>query len=107
MSQVDTERKLFYLFLTLIGLVFLTTGIAFLDLGWMNFAAALIISGLQASLVGVFFMHLRIAEILVKVFAAGTLLWLLILISGTFIDYVSRPWMPIPSMWEVELQSVR
>jgi len=70
----------------------LTVGAAYLEMGWLNTPVALAIAICKASLVVLFFMHVRYNTPLIWVFAAAGFFWLLILFSLTLQDYMSRGW---------------
>jgi cytochrome c oxidase subunit 4 len=98
-------KKLYILiFAALIALTGLTTGVAFINLGKWNTVAALVISVCKASLVVLFFMHLRWSSGLLRVVVASSLLWLAILIGLTLSDVFTRNWTPVPSNWEAQIQ---
>jgi cytochrome c oxidase subunit 4 len=72
---------------------YLTYRVAFIDLGPFNPVLALVIATTKALLVALFFMHLRHAsERLLKLVVASTIFFLLILLTLTMTDYISRPW---------------
>ena len=72
---------------------FLTYRVAFIDLGVFNPVVALLIATTKALLVALFFMHLiNASERLLKLVVASTIFFLLILLTLTMTDYVSRPW---------------
>ncbi len=75
-------------------LTFATWGIAQIDLGPFNAIIALVIAFFKATLVVWFFMDLRDESGLTKLYAAAGLVWLLILIGLTVLDYLTRSWMP-------------
>ncbi len=79
-------------FLVLIGLTALTVFVAGIDLGRMNTAAALAIATAKASLVVLFFMHVKYGSRLTRIFVAAGLIWLGLLIFITMTDYLSRGW---------------
>ncbi len=81
-------------FAALIVLTGLTVLVAFADFGRMNDVVAITIAVTKASLVVLYFMHVRWSGKLVWVFAAAGFLWLGILLSITFADVVSRDWIP-------------
>jgi cytochrome c oxidase subunit 4 len=89
----------FLIFGSLMALTALTTGMAFVDLGQWNTIVALIIACCKATLVALFFMHLRWSPQLMRVVLLSALLWLAILISLTTTDFFSRDWTPIPEGW--------
>lgn len=78
----------------LIALTIVTVAVAFFDFGPMNDVIALTIAVTKATLVVLYFMHVRWSGRLVWVFAAAGFLWLVILLSITFADFVSRDWIP-------------
>ncbi len=74
----------------LMGLLVLTTGLAFVPLGTANLFVSLAIAITKASLVLLVFMELRASSGLVRVFACAGFFWLLILIGLTSADYTHR-----------------
>jgi cytochrome c oxidase subunit IV len=80
-------------FAVYIGLVFLTlltTAVAFFDLGLANAVVALSIAVLKATLVALFFMHLRYGTRLNWVVVGAALFWLGILLVLIMSDYATR-----------------
>jgi cytochrome c oxidase subunit 4 len=67
-----------------------TVGAAQVHLGWLNTPIALVIALVKATLIVLFFMHVRYASPLVRIFAAGGFVWLVILFALTFSDYFTR-----------------
>lgn len=67
-----------------------TVWAAFHDFGVLNTVLALAIAGVKATLVILFFMHVKYSKPLVWAFVGGGILWLGILIALTASDYVSR-----------------
>lgn len=67
-----------------------TVAISFLNLGALNAAAALCIASIKASLVALYFMHLRHEIKLVLGFALFPLVILALIIMGTLTDVISR-----------------
>ena len=65
---------------------------AFVELGPLNTPLALSIAIFKASIVVLFFMHVRYNTPLMWVFAGAGFFWLLILLALTMQDYVSRDW---------------
>ena len=70
----------------------LTVGIAFIDLGRLNVVAALAIAVFKATLVVLFFMHVKYSTRLTWAVVVGSVFWLAILIVLTMGDYLTRPW---------------
>jgi cytochrome c oxidase subunit IV len=98
-GHVIPKSTYFLIFGSLLALTALTTGIAFVDLGPWNTVVALVIAGCKASLVLLFFMHLRWSTQLNRIVWLSALLWLVILIGITSIDFFSRNWTPVPEQW--------
>lgn len=89
------------IYLTIFGCLLvgtaLTVWVAFQDLGWLNTPIALTIAVCKATLVVMFFMHVRWSSKLVWVYAAAGFVWLLLLFVFTFCDYMTRSWMNVYS----------
>jgi cytochrome c oxidase subunit 4 len=79
-------------FATLIVLTGLTVYAANQDLGRMNAAVALTIATTKATLVVLFFMHVKYGSRLTQLFVVAGVIWLGILIFITMSDFVSRSW---------------
>ena len=77
-------------FAALIVFTALTVWIAFIDLGWLNTPVALLIAGIKASLVVLYFMHVRWSNHVIWIVVVGSIFWLGILFVLTFSDYFSR-----------------
>jgi cytochrome c oxidase subunit IV len=89
-------RKVYYaVFVALLVLTAITTAVAFVDLGPWNTVVALGIAFLKATLVALFFMHVKYSPRLTQVVVAGGVFWLAILIVLTLSDFVSRGWLPV------------
>lgn len=92
-----TLKTYFTIFAALIVLTGLTVWASFQHLGIWNTPVALGIAVAKATLVALFFMHLRYSPKLTSLVIASSLLWLMILFAITMSDYVSRSWLPIYS----------
>ncbi|MBV9086490.1 MAG: cytochrome C oxidase subunit IV family protein [Acidobacteria bacterium] len=79
-------------FLALLALTLITTLVSFLDLGPLNTPVALLIAGTKATLVILFFMHLKYTGLLSKTVAIAVMFFFLIFIAFTLGDYLTRPW---------------
>jgi cytochrome c oxidase subunit 4 len=82
----------FAVFATLLVFTGVTAAIAFVDLGRFNVAVALTIAVIKASLVLLYFMHLRYSSRLTSLFVGIALFWLGTMIVLTMSDIVSRGW---------------
>jgi cytochrome c oxidase subunit IV len=71
-------------------LLALTWSIGYVDLGMFNVVIALAIALIKALLVVLFFMHIKGSSRLLHLAAGTGLLWLLILLSLTLSDYLTR-----------------
>jgi len=74
----------------LFALTVATWAIAFVDLGIWNPVVALTIAVIKAVLVILFFMHVRYSSRLTKVTVGAGFFWLLIMITLSLSDYLSR-----------------
>ena len=94
-SQHIVPVKLYAaVFGALLLLTLSTAGIAFVDLGGeLNAIVALTIAIVKALLVILFFMHVRFSSRLTWVFASAGFFWLLILLTLTMADPLSRNWL--------------
>jgi cytochrome c oxidase subunit IV len=86
-------KSMYYLvFLALLVGTGLTVGAAFIDMGPMNNVVMLLIAMIKATLVVLFFMHVRWGTRLTWVIAMAGFFWLLILFGVTMSDYMTRGW---------------
>jgi cytochrome c oxidase subunit 4 len=84
---------MYYLvFLALIVGTGLTVAAAKMDMGPLNNVVMLVIACTKATLVILFFMHVRWSSRLTWVVAVSGFFWLLILFSLGMSDYMSRGW---------------
>ena len=97
--SVFSVKTYLMVFAALIALTALTTAVDFVDLGPFNAVIALGIAFTKMMLVAVFFMHLLHSTKLMRIVVLSGFFWLAILISGTFSDYITRPWTPDPPPW--------
>ena len=92
-THVVPVRVYLTVFVLLLTLTLTTTAVAFIDLGGMlNSVAALTIAVIKASLVVLYFMHLRYSSNLTRVFVGAGVFWLLILLVLTLSDILTRKW---------------
>lgn len=84
------------IFLALLLGTGLTVAAAFLDFPWkFNTIVALTIAVAKATLVVLYFMHVRYSIRLVWVVVTSALFWMAILFALTFSDYLTRDWLPV------------
>jgi cytochrome c oxidase subunit 4 len=91
-AHVVPVRIYVAVFTALMLLTGVTIAVAFVDLGSGSLVVALAIACVKATLVVLYFMHVRWGDRLVWVLLPGAVLWLVILISITLSDYLSRGW---------------
>ena len=84
------QKTYVLVFLALIGLTLLTTGVAFVDLGPLNTVVALAIAFSKMLLVILFFMGVRSSSGLVRIVLIAGFFWLALLIAFTMSDYRTR-----------------
>ncbi len=82
--------------IALLILTAITYAVAQINLGPWNTFVALAIAILKASLVILFFMHVRSSSRLTVIFVLAGVLWFGILLFGTLNDFVTRSWLNIP-----------
>jgi cytochrome c oxidase subunit IV len=87
---VAETRAYLFVWLGLLALLGMTVGSAYLSLGWFNTVANLGIAAVKALLVMIFFMHLRAASTILRIFAAAGFFWLAILIGLSLPDVLTR-----------------
>ena len=78
----------------LFALTFATYAIAFVDLGIWNPVVALSIAVIKATLVILFFMHVYYSSKLTKLTISAGFFWLLIMITMSLSDYLTRTFLP-------------
>ncbi|NKB88547.1 MAG: hypothetical protein GKS06_10030 [Acidobacteria bacterium] len=88
----------------------LTVWVAVFDLGeysWLHTPLALLIASAKATLVVVWFMHVKYGSRLVWIFIFAGIAWFLVLIGITVGDYVGRNWEPAPNAWQAAVEAPR
>lgn len=97
MSEHITSPKIYILvFLALMVMTAITVAVGFMELGPLNDVVALTIAVSKASLVVLYFMHVRHSTPLTKVVVVAGFLWLIFLIALTLSDYYTRGMMRTP-----------
>ena len=93
MSAHILPKRIYYtIFGILMLCTYLTVQIAFFDLGVLNTIAALGIAVFKATLVVLFFMHVKYSTRLTWAVVLGSVFWFGILIALTMSDYLTRAW---------------
>ena len=92
-SHVVPLRTYYLIFLTLMVCTAITVAVAFVDLGPLNIIVAMAIAVLKATLVVLFFMHVKYSTRLTWVVVLGSIFWLGIMFVLTMGDYLTRVWL--------------
>jgi cytochrome c oxidase subunit 4 len=91
MSAAILPRKVYVrVWAGLLFLLFLTWGIAELNLGGFSVVAALTIAIMKTLLVILYFMHVRYTSRITWVFVAAGFIWFMIMVDLTLSDYLTR-----------------
>jgi cytochrome c oxidase subunit 4 len=106
------------IFVALLALTALTTGVAFVDFDKMhtgihlidmiplNTVVALAIAVVKMLLVILFFMHVKYSSSLTKIVVMTGFLFLAILVSMTLADELTRGWTPEAGGWNTTLPTI-
>ena len=92
-EHVVPVRVYVAVFATLLVMTATTTAISSVDLGPWNTVVALGIAVFKATLVVLFFMHVKYSPPLTRIVIAGGLFWLAILLALTLSDFLTRGWL--------------
>jgi cytochrome c oxidase subunit IV len=91
-DHIVPKRTYYIIFGILMLCTYITVQVAFFDLGAFNIVAALAIAVLKATLVVLFFMHVKYSTRLTWAVVVGSIFWLGILLVLTMGDYLTRSW---------------
>ena len=89
-EHVVPVRVYVTIFALLLVLTAVTTSVAFVDLGRLNVVIMLTIAVTKATLVILYFMHVRYGDRLTWIVVASGFVWLLLLIGLTMSDILTR-----------------
>jgi cytochrome c oxidase subunit IV len=95
-GHISPKTTYYAIFGALIMLTTITVVVAFINLGSLNFPVALGIAILKATLVVLFFMHVKYSSRLTKLICGTAFFFLMILFGLTLSDYLSRGWFVAP-----------
>jgi cytochrome c oxidase subunit IV len=84
------------IFVALMVLTFVTVAVAFVDLGNLNVLVAMAVAVIKATLVVLFFMHVKYASLTTKLVVISSVVWLGFLFFITLSDYLTRGWLMAP-----------
>ena len=91
-GHISPKSTYFTIFGALMVCTMLTITAAFINLGDLNFAVALTIAIFKATLVVLFFMHVKYGSKLTKLVVGTAFFFLGIMLTLTLSDYLSRGW---------------
>src|ERR1700744_5447113 len=93
--HIVPKRVYFAVFATLIVMTWVTAWISTVNLGPFNIYVALSIAIFKASLVILFFMHVKYGTRLTKMIVMAGVYWLLLLLFIAMMDIWTRGWMGV------------
>ena len=96
MSHIAPKSLYFTIFGSLMVLTAVTVAVAFLQLGALNFPVAIGIAVTKATLVILFFMHVKYGSKLTKLVVGCVLFFMATLLGMLMTDYGSRGWYASP-----------
>lgn len=91
-EHITSPKAFAVIFAALLVLTGTTVWAAFVNLGWFNPVAALMIACAKMLLVALFFMEIRHSSRITKITVGAGLFWLMILLVLTLSDYLTRWW---------------
>ena len=97
-GHVSSIKLYVAIFLTLMVLTAVTIMVAYINLGPWNKVIALGIASFKATLVVLYFMHVKYASRMTKLIVVTGFFFLAILLGETMIDYSSRTWVNPPAL---------
>jgi cytochrome c oxidase subunit 4 len=97
--HVVPVRTYVAIFFALMVFTAITVAVAYLDLGALNNVVMLGIAVAKATLVVLFFMHVRYSTRLIPLVVVGAVFFLLLMFGITMADYVSRGALGAGSAW--------
>jgi cytochrome c oxidase subunit 4 len=89
-EHIVPTRVYFLIFAALVVLTGVTTTVAFFDLGIFNPVVAMSIAVFKASLVVLYFMHMRYSSRMAMIIGGASVFWLGILLVLIMSDYAVR-----------------
>ena len=95
-GHISPKSTYYAIFGALMVLTGITIAIAFVHLGRANFPVAIAIAITKATLVILFFMHVKYSSRLTKMVVGMAFFFLAILLTMTLSDYLTRGWYASP-----------
>jgi cytochrome c oxidase subunit 4 len=97
--HVVPVRTYVAIFAALMVFTAITVAVAFFDLGALNNVVMISIAVVKATLVVMYFMHVRYSTQLIPMVVVGGVFFLLVLLGITMSDYVTRGWLGAGMPW--------
>ena len=91
-SHIAPKSLYYTIFAALMIGTALTVWVAYIDLGAFNSIVAMAIAITKASLVILYFMHVKYSPKLTKLVVVASVFWLAIMLIMTMGDYLTRSW---------------
>ena len=95
-GHISPKSTYYAIFGALMVLTVITVTVAFINLGALNFPVALGIAIVKATLVILFFMHVKYSSQMTKLICGSAFFFLIVLFGLTLSDYLSRGWFAAP-----------
>jgi len=95
-GHISPTSSYYRIFGALMVLTAVTVAVAFVNLGRWNFPVAIGIAITKATLVILFFMHVKYSSQLTKLIVGMAFFFLMIMFGLTLTDYLSRGWYTTP-----------
>ena len=95
-GHISPKGTYYAIFGLLMVLTAITVAVAFVPLGAWNFPVAISIAITKATLVVLFFMHVKYSSQLTKMIVGMALFFLMTMFGLTLTDYLSRGWFASP-----------
>jgi cytochrome c oxidase subunit 4 len=95
--HVESVRTYVIVYIVLMALLGATVGAWYFNLGLLGILLGDMVGIVKATIIILFFMHVRHSSKMVWVIAVSGFIWLAILIILTLGDYASRMWSPAAS----------
>jgi cytochrome c oxidase subunit 4 len=95
-GHISPKSTYYTIFGALMVFTAITVAAAFVNLGSLNFPVAIAIAITKATLVILFFMHAKYSSRLTKLVVSGAFFFLVVLLTLTMTDYLSRGWHASP-----------
>ena len=89
-QHISSYKLLGFVLLSLLVLTGITVGVSYIDMGFFNVPIALLIASTKATIVLLFFMHMKYEGALIAISFTSTFIVLCLMIGFTFWDVAFR-----------------